>query len=148
LDHSFDKERALIWNPAGEVSSLHGNGYSWSAALGMNSAGTVVGSGFRLGGAHGFIWTAETGMVDPASLISNLGNFHIGGVNAINDLGQIAGWGTDGDTGLVHPVLLMPVLGPVPEPVPMALLSAGLVVLGLRLRQTAHSATSPAAHRP
>jgi len=99
--------------------------------LGINSAGTVVGRGLRSDGARAFIWTADSGMVDAASLVVNLGSFRLGEASAINELGQIAGWGYDTATGMAQAYLLTPTV--VPEPATLAMLCVGLVALGLRL---------------
>ena len=62
-------------------------GGNWSSAYGVNASGTVVGNGNVAGGAfRGFVWTAGTGMTELGTLGGSSSY-----VNAINNLGQIAG---------------------------------------------------------
>lgn len=142
LGSSSSDVRAVMWSPSGDALALQGNGFYSSAALDINADGTVVGRGHGPGGARAFIWTAEHGMVDAASRVVNLGSFRLGEASAINQLGQIAGWGYDSATGLAQPYLLTPV----PEPEALALWSAGLVLLGLVCGGRGHGSGSRRQH--
>jgi probable HAF family extracellular repeat protein len=89
-------EHATLWSKAkgsmldlgvlpGETSSL---------AFGINNVGQVVGSTFyRTNVAHAFIWSPSTGMLDLSHLIPAHSGWVLQGALAINDQGQIVGWG-------------------------------------------------------
>ncbi|MBL9189108.1 MAG: hypothetical protein JNK23_16615 [Opitutaceae bacterium] len=88
---------AVIYS-GGTVTDIDptGTGALGSAALGINSAGTVVGQN-SVGRA--FIYTAATGIVDLNTLVTNLaasGFASLTSATAINDAGQIVGYGTVG----------------------------------------------------
>lgn len=131
-------QRALMWDPQGQIVEIQGNGYSHTQALDINAAGLVVGTGDH-NGAGSWIWSARTGMVDLDGLIDGAPSFHLVSASSINAFGQISGWGYDTLTGLGGVVLLTPV----PEPAPAVLLAVGLAVLGWRCR--GRTAAQPAA---
>lgn len=129
--NSSSDVRAVMWNGAGELVLLQGSDWLFSAAEGINEAGTVVGRGFRSDGAQAWVWTAETGMLDLNSLVVDGGSFRVVEASAINAKGQIAGWGFDPSTGVSQTFVLTPT-APVPEPGSWAMLAAGLGWLARR----------------
>lgn len=90
----------------------------------INNRGQIVGES----GVHAFLW--EDGiMYDLNDFIPANPEWRLSGAHAINEHGQIAGWGRIGDGE--HAFLLTPI----PEPSPLFL--AGLAALALLLRRTA-----------
>ncbi len=90
----------------------------------VNSSGQVTGRSYRgdQGTVHGFLYDKAHGMVDLNSLISSSSGWKLIEGTAINDLGQVSGWGTL--DGTPHAFLLTPV------PEPSAIVLAGLGVMG------------------
>ena len=87
-----------------DLGTLGGN-YSWGLAI--NNGGTVVGrSDIRDGSQHAFISTNGGRMQDLNSMIQAGSGWVLGEATAINDLGQIAGYGTV--QGQQHAFLLTP----------------------------------------
>jgi len=71
----------------------------FNRALGINTAGDVVGYGLPvLGLRQGFVYTDATGMQGLNQLIDPTSGWYILGAGGINDSGQIAGWAS-GPTG-------------------------------------------------
>jgi len=96
---------------------------SSSAATGINSAGTVVGTS----GSAGFEWTSSGGMVSLTSLLgSQYSGWTIVSASAINDNGQILAQGQY--DGVDHAVILAVAT---PEPSSIVLLGIAAVGLGL-----------------
>jgi probable HAF family extracellular repeat protein len=95
-----------------------------STASDINSDGNVTGlSDNGDGQSHAFLYKSGSGMIDLNSLIDPLSGWELVQGFAINDSGQIAGWGyLDGEG---HSFLLTPA----PEPSSLVLGSAGLVCL-------------------
>lgn len=111
-----------------------------SQANGVNSSGWVAGTSEVSGGGpmHGFLSIGGT-MYDLNNLVTNGSGITItdgGGYNAINDLGQIAGFGIVG--GQRHALLLTPT----PEPTSAALLLGGGALLALRRRRSLKSSNT------
>jgi probable HAF family extracellular repeat protein len=85
----------------------------YNVALGMNSAGDVVGSGRPTLGSGifpcAFLFTDAGGMVDLNMLIDPASGWVLQGAGGINDQGQIAAWGTNNLTGAHRALRLSPV---------------------------------------
>jgi probable HAF family extracellular repeat protein len=86
-----------------------------SAALGINDRNEVVGisqyANSYSSGQHAFIWTAERGMQDLNDLIPSDSKFVLVEALAINDRGQIVGWGYSANLAQyqqIHGFLLTP----------------------------------------
>jgi probable HAF family extracellular repeat protein len=100
----------------GTMTILGGLG-EFNRALGMNSAGDVVGYGLPvLGLRQGFVYTDTNGMRGLNQLIDSTSGWYILGAGGINDAGQIAGWAS-GPAGQ-RAVRLTP--GTLPPPTPPA----------------------------
>ncbi|MEX2307082.1 MAG: PEP-CTERM sorting domain-containing protein [Pirellulales bacterium] len=97
-------------------------GVSNSYGFGINGSGQVVG----YFGNVAFLYTSGSGLVDLNSLIDPSSGWELSTALAINDAGQITGWGLIG--GQQHAYLLTPV----PEPTSLALLALGLPLLAWR----------------
>jgi probable HAF family extracellular repeat protein len=104
-------------------------------AADVNNAGLIVGSsyGFDAEGlplqGRGFLYRDGT-LRDLNDLIGAGSGWTITGAFRINDLGQIAAVGTDGD-GLSHALLLSPEpVGEAPEPASIVLLGLGVATVG------------------
>ena len=79
---------AFFWQKAGgirDLGTLPGGDYS--AALGINDSGVVVGTSNTAVSTHGFSWTASEGLHD----LGTLPGANASSALAINNLGQIAG---------------------------------------------------------
>jgi probable HAF family extracellular repeat protein len=85
--------RAYLWDMAGaqELPNLGGAG---SSAWGINRLGQVVGdSDTSSSSLHAFIWQAGKGIADLNDLIVNNNYLTLNSAQAINDRGQIIGYG-------------------------------------------------------
>jgi probable HAF family extracellular repeat protein len=100
-----------------------------SDARGINDSGEVVGA-LSGGINHAFLYRGGT-MFDLNNLIDPSSVWTIEAANAINDSGQIVGFGPDRPAGGIHALLLTPV----PEPETYALLLAGLGLMGFMVRR-------------
>jgi probable HAF family extracellular repeat protein len=67
-----------------------------SSARGVNNLGEVVGEAWTLLGRRAFFWSRERGMRDLNALIPIGCGWTLQQARAINDRGQIAGWGMHG----------------------------------------------------
>jgi probable HAF family extracellular repeat protein len=123
--------RAFLWDPAaGQIDLGDPAGLDWSAALGINESGQVVGWWDRSPSVDGeaftaFIWDTVHGMQDLEVLSNAAGEgwqFHR--AEAINDRGQIVGWGINA-AGQEHAFLLTPV----PEPSAFLLMVAACAAM-------------------
>ena len=131
-----DGGHAVYWTPAGQIVDLGDlpGGPVAATAYAVNEAGDIVGVGSIAGGEHRALLWRGGQMVDLSSLpeVQTQG-WVLSQALAINEHGQIAGWGYHG--GLQRGFVLSPVTAPVPEPGTWALLAAGLGVVATRARR-------------
>jgi probable HAF family extracellular repeat protein len=105
------------------------NGASASSADDINNAGTIVGES----GDRAFVYSLSGGMADLNSLVVNGEGWVLRRARAVNDAGQIAGYGSLNGADRAF------LLTPVPEPSTLALSICGLGLLGALLRRRAVS---------
>jgi probable HAF family extracellular repeat protein len=88
-------EHAVLWSKAkGSMLDLGLlPGANSSFADGINNAGQVVGASDYVSW-HAFVWSPSTGMLDLNNLIPANSGWLLQSANAINDQGQIVGYGT------------------------------------------------------
>jgi probable HAF family extracellular repeat protein len=100
---------AVLWNTAGKIRDLGVlPGGTYSIAFGVNDSSVVVGYGNLANNApHALVWTSAGGMQDLNSLIPANSGWVLINANAINNVGQITGYGTR--NGHNHAFLLTPV---------------------------------------
>ncbi|HTW56569.1 MAG TPA: hypothetical protein VMD99_00415 [Terriglobales bacterium] len=100
---------AVKWNTAHVVEDLGLlAGGDYSIAFAINASGTVVGYGnIFTNAAHAMVWTPSGGMEDLNALIPADSGWELINANAINNAGQITGYGTK--NGKNHAFLLTPV---------------------------------------
>lgn len=100
--------RAFLWNN-GSVTDLGTLGGQGSWASGVNNRNEVVGTNAIDFGPNevAIYWSAATGMVNLNTLLPTNSGWHVNQANAINDSGQIAGWGYHGS--LLHAFLMTPI---------------------------------------
>lgn len=71
-----------------DLGTLGSGGGGYGAAYGVNSAGHVVGTSAD----HAFLYRDGV-LHDLETMVVNLGRWHLSAASAINDAGQIVGWG-------------------------------------------------------
>jgi probable HAF family extracellular repeat protein len=99
---------AVRWDTGHVIHDLgllsHG---TYSIAFGINNLGTIVGYANTLtNAAHAILWTQSEGMEDLNALIPADSGWVLVNANAINNVGQITGYGTK--NGKNHAFLLTP----------------------------------------
>ncbi len=105
---SDGNEHAFLWTKAAGMQDLGLlSGGTASNALGINSAGVVVGKADTNGVVHAFIWDSVHGMRDLNTLIPAGSGFTLTQAEAINDKGQITGYGVNAQ-GQTHGFLMSP----------------------------------------
>jgi len=99
---------AVMWNSDHVITDLGIlSGGTYSVAFGINGSSTVVGYGNIFDNApHATIWTSTGGMEDLNAFIPVGSGWVLINANAINDAGQITGYGTK--NGHNHAFLLTP----------------------------------------
>jgi probable HAF family extracellular repeat protein len=124
----------LFWHAfsyvGGLMTDLGTLGGSFSQANALNSSGTIVGYSYTSGNIappHAFSYNGGV-MIDLAPYLTSIGITGESRATAINDNGDIVGWGEAAD-GYVHAFALL-----VPEPSAPTLLALGLVSLLFRRR--------------
>ncbi len=100
-----------------DLGTLPG-GYD-SAAYGINQSGVIVGDAENSAGQWRAIVDIDGSMEDLNNLISPTSGWSLTAATAINDSGQIVGYGSNGDF----------LLTPMPEPSTLDLLAAGAIGL-------------------
>lgn len=99
---------AVMWSSSGTIKDLGVlSGGTYSIAFGVNDSGVIVGYGNIFNNAaHAMVWSASGGMKDLNSLIPSNSGWVLINANAINNVGQITGYGTKG--GHNHAFVLTP----------------------------------------
>lgn len=124
--------QATVWNGT-TTSILGGLGGSFgSVAQGINNAGQVVGVSYTTGNAayHGMLWSMQNGVwvaTDLNTLIAPTLGFTIQSATAINNQGQVVGYGVN---GLGQRSAFVMSVAPVPEPSEWLLMLCGLGLMG------------------
>jgi len=100
---------AVLWSASDKIEDLGTLiGGTYSVAFGVNDSSVVVGYGNVWNNApHAMVWTSTFGMQDLNSLIPADSGWVLINANAINNVGQITGYGTK--NGHNHAFLLTPV---------------------------------------
>jgi probable HAF family extracellular repeat protein len=122
-----------------------GGGESWG--YGINAGGQVTGTIITADNFayRAFLWDGMS-MLDLNDLIAPGSGWTLEQGLAINDAGQITGFGTIGDEN--HPFLLTPVtVAEVPEPGTLALMGIGAIGLGLLPRRKSRNDAGTQARR-
>jgi probable HAF family extracellular repeat protein len=120
--------RAFLWTNGvmQDLGDLPG-GLDSSGATAINDAAQVVGASGAATGDRPVLWTNSEGMQDLNSLLDPSGTgWNLVRANAINNAGQIVGFGFD-PMGQGRAFLLTPI----PEPSTLAMTSCALVLLAL-----------------
>jgi probable HAF family extracellular repeat protein len=109
------------------VTDLGTLGGTDSSGYGINVNGQVTGFAHTSGNAaqHAFLYDPSSGMVDLNALVDPLSGWVLSEGRAINDSGQITGYGSI--DGVDHAFLLTPV----PEPSTFVLIVSGLLSVGM-----------------
>jgi probable HAF family extracellular repeat protein len=100
---------AVKWNIYGKIEDLGVlKGGTYSMAFAINDSKVVVGYGnISTNAPHAFVWTANSGMKDLNDLIPSGSGWTLINANAINNVGQITGYGSK--NGFNHAFVLTPV---------------------------------------
>lgn len=118
-------QHAFLWTPANSGTMLDlgdlSGGNDLSMAYGINSANRVVGNSNTADSDHAFVWSSNMGLRDLNLLTDHTGTkWTLRFAQAINDPGQIAGWGNfdpDGPDGInegTHAYRLEPIAESLP----------------------------------
>ena len=121
-------EGAFLWDKDEGIQSLGTLGGTWSTAYGINNSGQVVGTSEKSNGpVVAYLW--EDGvMQDLNDLIDPASGWDLIDAYAINDAGQILGYGGRAGTG--GELFLLTPVAPVPLPAVVWLMLSGLASLG------------------
>ena len=100
---------AVKWGTAGRIKDLGVlKGGTYSVAFGINDSNVVVGyANTSTNAAHAIVWTGSGGVQDLNDLILANSGWTLINANAINNLGQITGYGSKNDHN--HAFVLTPV---------------------------------------
>ncbi len=116
----------FFWNGT-SMTDMGTLGGSNSYALGINNLGDAVGYSQAVDGSNEAFYWNGTSMVNLNSMLAPGENWYIISANAINDAGDIVGYGIPATGGAVQVVLLTPGAA-TPEPGAAWLLAGGLIL--------------------
>lgn len=122
----YSNYHAFAWQDGGSIQDLGTLGGSYSGAFGINNNGFVVGfakTTSSTSDSRAFLWTSDKGMQDLNDLISPSAGWNLLEARAINDSGQIVGYGINANGGGTAFLL-----NPIPEPSSALLLYVGVIV--------------------
>lgn len=128
VGHNPSSQPILFMN--GQTINLGVSG----GAIGINNQNLVVGVFDTDSFMRGFVWSEQEGLQDLNTLIDPNSGWFIAAAGAVNDNGQIVGWGFSPERGTVPTPFL---LNPVPEPSTWALLFLGAGAFALLRRRKA-----------
>jgi len=133
-------EQAVLWNGTSTPTVLSGLGGTWSVASAINNSGLAVGYSYNFGVKTGLgravMWTLQNGgsvVTDLNTLINPALGFTLEVATAINDKGQIVGYGKNslGQTDAFE----LTFAAPVPEPETYEMMLIGLGLIGYMVRR-------------
>jgi probable HAF family extracellular repeat protein len=120
---------AVLWSAQGDILDLGVlPGDNSSRAHGINGSGDVVGASYPANGVHPFVWDRENGMRALQDLAINGDGWTLFEPSAINDAGEIVGYGQFNDQVRAY------MLVPVPEPSTIYIALVILTIFFLRLK--------------
>lgn len=125
---------AFVWTAQSGLTTISLANGGAQQAYDVNDAGVVVGSGYTSAGSVAFSWSASTGGVNLNDLIDPSSGWQLQSAQAINEAGQIAGFGMF--EGSRRAFLLTPsTAASVPEPASWALMLVGFGCVGGAMRR-------------
>ncbi len=107
-DRTSGHWHAVKWDATGKIKDLGVlKGGTYSVAFAINDSGVVVGyANTSTNAPHAIVWTSSEGMQDLNALIPADSGWTLINANAINNVGQITGYGSIG--GHNHAFVLTP----------------------------------------
>ena len=136
----YSPEHAFLYS-AGTMTDLGtlGGTNSGSGACSINNSGQVVGSSHTTNGPHAFLYSGAK-MTDLNKLIPANPGWTLTRATAINDSGQIVGWGFN-PSGQSHAFLLTPI--PVPHRATASAVVSNGVVVKITVTDSGSGYTNP-----
>lgn len=129
-------EHAFLWQDGSGMIDLGTLG-TRSNAYDINNSSVVVGESYVSGQYRAFIWENDTGMVDLNTLVEDGTDWILHRATAINELGQIVGYGTLSGESDYRAFILTPIglQTAVPEPATLFLVGTASAYLAVRTKK-------------